>query len=335
MRTALHPRFLCFVLTVAVLLFAPLGRAAPPLEECTPLTSAPFAAATSKSQRTQIGRDVDTAAHEKIVAMDAVLVVLEKATKKKPIPCDAYYGSALAYRATLGKLTLRGRLNLLERALSRLSAAAARFPTDPYLLARLAYVQELLGLYGEAATTRRGALKLDDSTRNFSSLVRVLTQSHKLQEAREAARQWTGALPTDANAHVALGTALEAEGDVEAALAEYRKAADLNQDDDTGAVLLGTLLAKLGRWDEADAVFTDVNGSDTPLALYSRAICRDKMGLLGDSFRLAAELEKTGHQVLLGRLEAWRKLPPETAPLLGYAAYDVPFGVHELSPTLE
>jgi hypothetical protein len=68
--------------------------------------------------------DFDRATHHRIVALDTVLQVLEKAAKKKPIPCEPYQGSALAYRATLGELTLRARLNLLEQARTKLSAAA-------------------------------------------------------------------------------------------------------------------------------------------------------------------------------------------------------------------
>jgi tetratricopeptide (TPR) repeat protein len=334
MHPATPSRILFFAVSLT-LLFPQLSRAMPPLEECTPLTSAPFVEADSKSLRTQIGRDFDSAAHSKVVATDAVIAVLEKAAKKKPLPCEPYLGTFLAFRATMGELSLRARLSLLERAASKLSSSSKHFPTDSYLLARLSYVQELLGLFTEAAATRRAALKLDASDRNYSSLVRLFTLANNHAQARDVAREWAEKLPTHAAAHVALGVALEAEGDVKNALLAYGKAVDFYRDGDTGAILQGTLLAKLGRWEEADIVFTDVDGPDTPLALYSRAICRDRMGLLVDSFRLEAKLQETGHQVLIGLLAAYRSTPREVAPLLGYGAYHLPYGEHELSPSIE
>ena len=75
------------------------------------------------------------------------------------------------------------------------------------------------------------------------------------QESEACARNALGARPRLAKAHVALGAALQCQGDLQSGIDNYRLAADLDADLTEAHYLLGNALRELGRLDEAVASY--------------------------------------------------------------------------------
>ncbi|NNJ25410.1 DUF1583 domain-containing protein [Alienimonas chondri] len=175
-------------------------------------------------------------------------------TRAEENPADA------AAPAILGLIEARRGND--EQAVAAFEQAAERAPDDPNPRARLAEAYALAGRHAQAAEAYEAALARDPSRRDLpdllSGLGRVLTRSGQAEEADAVWDRLIEKFPGDDAVREQIAAVLEAEGDLEGALARYDAlAADTT--DEYRRVAFGLKAASLkvraGRNDEAVADF--------------------------------------------------------------------------------
>ncbi|MFH1566640.1 MAG: tetratricopeptide repeat protein [Gemmatimonadota bacterium] len=175
----------------------------------------------------------------------------------------SYEGLARAYRAG----------DRLESAVQVLNRALAHWPADPALVQLLGDTEAARGREAEALAAYRRAGSSDVDAR-----LRLGAQLRQRREWERARRQYETALarePDNARAHNALGEVLQADGDVQGALAAYRRAAELDPSLAEAYANIGLVNLSHGRPVEAVAALeraADLDpGSDLTWGLLGRA----------------------------------------------------------------
>lgn len=263
---------------------------------------------------------------ERASALDKALATLDPLVgDDAPADCNRIMGTALLWRSRAGALPEAAQRGFLRFAISQLEMAVQKYPGDVRAWELKAEAEEELGLYSQAAGTYN-ALAWVHPTHPFArgARVRLLVKAGRLEEALAAERARVAAEPNDWEAHLRLGMRLEALGHVEEAITEYERATALDEGIDTAPLALGALLARHGRWKEADAAFAKVDAVEYLLGWYSQGVCRVKQGDLQGARAWGVKLKKEeGGGALARRLQALIKVPG-TQPLLGLPAYAEP-----------
>ena len=157
-----------------------------------------------------------------------------------------------------------------EEAVAAFEAAADRAPDDPDPRARLAEAYVLAGRPGQAAEAYEAALARDPARRDLpellSGLGRVLTRGGKAEEADAVWDRLIEKFPGDDAVREQIAAVLEAEGDLDGALARYEALAKETTDEYgrvTHALKAASLKVRTGRVDDAvrdfEALLADLN----------------------------------------------------------------------------
>ncbi|QDT16222.1 tetratricopeptide repeat protein [Alienimonas californiensis] len=315
---ALRRRSLARSLTAAVAVLGLLAPSAPARQD-DPADAAPLAEAPAEAP--EIAREREIA--------ERFLSLLER----NPRPGTAL-DRAYAFYAERGELAdladrLRSRmeedeedaaapaiLGLIEArrgnddaAIAAFQAAAERAPDDPNPRARLAETLALAGRPVEAAAAYEAALARDPSRRDLpdllSGLGRALTRGGQEEEAAAVWDRLTEQFPGDDAVREQIAAVLEAEGNLDAALARYEALA-AETSDDYRRVAFGLkaagLKVRLGRTEAAVGDFEALLANLNP----DSWLFREVRGGIERSFLRTDDLAG-----LTAYYEAWLKNHPE------------------------
>jgi tetratricopeptide (TPR) repeat protein len=258
--------------------------------------------------------------------LDRALAVLDEAVgDDASAECHHLLGFALKWRADAGGVPEEVQRAMRALAVRELGTAVSKNPSDVRAWELKAEAEEDAGLSLQAAGTYASLARAHPGHAYApGARVRLLAKAGKLEDALTAAREWVGARPGEWEAHLSLGLRLEELGQAEAAIAAYATAASLDEGIDTAPLRLGGLLARLGRWKQAEEAFAKVDAMEYLLGWYSQGVCRVKQGDMKGARAWVAKLKaEEGGGALARRLKALLK-SPGVQPVLGLAAYAEP-----------
>jgi protein O-GlcNAc transferase len=159
-------------------------------------------------------------------------------------------------------------------ALSLFWEAAGLAPRDAEVQNRLGEALERIGALDAAVDAfRRAATERPDFRKAVNNLILALVKSGNGPEAVERARAWVAAAPGDADRHFTLGLA-QAEQDVDAAIASFRRALELSPQHALARYNLALVLRRADRLPEA------LNELDRALAIAPRAEVHYTLGII-------------------------------------------------------
>lgn len=164
----------------------------------------------------------------------------------------------VAVRLMRGDILLRLRANALA-AIAEYQAALAEHPNDPAALERLADAQFGAGKMDDARQTAQSAIKLDPQRLSAKrTLAKIAMQERDYATALPYLREFVARNSEDAGARVELGKASAQTGSLDEAWQNLAPALDQGYPDEKGSLhyLLGTVLKKMGRTQEAEKAFS-------------------------------------------------------------------------------
>lgn len=164
----------------------------------------------------------------------------------------------VAVRLMRGDILLRLRANS-QAAIAEYQAALAEHPNDPAVLERLADAQFGAGKMDDARLTAQFALKLDPQRLSAKrTLAKIAMQERDYATALPYLREFVARNSEDAVARVELGKASAQTGSLDEAWQNLAPVLERGYPDEKGSLhyLLGTVLKKMGRTQEADKAFS-------------------------------------------------------------------------------
>jgi tetratricopeptide (TPR) repeat protein len=150
------------------------------------------------------------------------------------------------------------RANALA-AIAEYQAALAEHPNDPAALERLADAQFGAGKMDDARQTAQSAIKLDPQRLSAKrTLAKIAMQERDYATALPYLREFVARNSEDAGARVELGKASAQTGSLDEAWQNLAPALEQGYPDEKGSLhyLLGTVLKKMGRTQEAEKAFS-------------------------------------------------------------------------------
>ena len=154
-----------------------------------------------------------------------------------------------------------------EKALARVQAQVAKVPNNPALYADLAQLQLQMKDYAGAQASAQKALQID---KEYGPAVEAYSQAELATGNPDAAiaawQTWIGTHPSDARAQTLVGTLEETKGDVNKAMAYYKKALQLDPSQAIAANNLAFLMVENGENSDVALSYAQTARQELPSA---------------------------------------------------------------------